>query len=100
MADYDFDLFVIGAGSGGVRAARLAATERGQGRRGRGVSSRRHLRDPRLRPQEVHGLRQRGHQPAEDGQGLMAGPSVRPSSTGRASSTTRTSRSPVCRGST
>lgn len=25
MADYDFDLFVIGAGSGGVRAARMAA---------------------------------------------------------------------------
>ena len=25
MADYDFDLFVIGAGSGGVRAGRLAA---------------------------------------------------------------------------
>ena len=25
MADYDFDLFVIGAGSGGVRASRLAA---------------------------------------------------------------------------
>ena len=25
MADYDFDLLVIGAGSGGVRAARLAA---------------------------------------------------------------------------
>src|SRR6187549_1724118 len=25
MADHDFDLFVIGAGSGGVRAARLAA---------------------------------------------------------------------------
>ena len=25
MAEYDFDLFVIGAGSGGVRAARLAA---------------------------------------------------------------------------
>ena len=25
MADYDFDLFVIGAGSGGVRAARLSA---------------------------------------------------------------------------
>ncbi len=25
MADYDFDLFVIGAGSGGVRAARIAA---------------------------------------------------------------------------
>ena len=24
MASYDFDLFVIGAGSGGVRAARLA----------------------------------------------------------------------------
>ena len=25
MAGYDYDLFVIGAGSGGVRAARLAA---------------------------------------------------------------------------
>jgi len=25
MAEYDFDLFVIGAGSGGVRAGRLAA---------------------------------------------------------------------------
>src|SRR5580698_1217623 len=25
MADYDYDLFVIGAGSGGVRAGRLAA---------------------------------------------------------------------------
>jgi glutathione reductase (NADPH) len=25
MADYDYDLFVIGAGSGGTRAARIAA---------------------------------------------------------------------------
>jgi glutathione reductase (NADPH) len=25
VAEYDFDLFVIGAGSGGVRAARMAA---------------------------------------------------------------------------
>ena len=25
MANYDYDLFVIGAGSGGVRAARVAA---------------------------------------------------------------------------
>jgi glutathione reductase (NADPH) len=25
MADYDYDLFVIGAGSGGVRASRIAA---------------------------------------------------------------------------
>ena len=25
MSDFDFDLFVIGAGSGGVRAARIAA---------------------------------------------------------------------------
>lgn len=25
MADFDFDLFVIGGGSGGVRAARMAA---------------------------------------------------------------------------
>ena len=27
MADYDYDLFVIGAGSGGVRAARLTALD-------------------------------------------------------------------------
>ena len=27
MTDYDYDLFVIGAGSGGVRAARLAALD-------------------------------------------------------------------------
>ena len=26
MADYDYDLFVIGAGSGGVRGARMAAS--------------------------------------------------------------------------
>lgn len=26
MSQFDFDLFVIGAGSGGVRAARMAAT--------------------------------------------------------------------------
>ena len=26
MAEYDYDLFVIGAGSGGVRAARIAAS--------------------------------------------------------------------------
>ncbi len=26
MADFDFDLFVIGAGSGGVRASRVAAS--------------------------------------------------------------------------
>ena len=25
MTDFDFDLFVVGAGSGGVRAARIAA---------------------------------------------------------------------------
>jgi len=27
MSDFDFDLFVIGAGSGGVRAARMAAAK-------------------------------------------------------------------------
>jgi len=26
MTDFDYDLFVIGAGSGGVRAARIAAS--------------------------------------------------------------------------
>ena len=56
---YDYDLFVIGAGSGGVRAARIAA---GHGARVgdlRGLPGRRHLRDPRLRAQEAPGLRLR-----------------------------------------
>ena len=29
MSEYDYDLFVIGGGSGGVRAARIAAAEGG-----------------------------------------------------------------------
>ncbi len=49
---------------GGVRAARLAAMSGAKGRRGRGVPGGRHLRDPRLRAQEVHGLRQRGARPS------------------------------------
>ena len=55
---FDVDLFVIGAGSGGVRAARIAAGygARVDGRRG--VPHRRHLRHPRLRAQEAAGLRQ------------------------------------------
>ena len=56
MANHDYDLFVIGAGSGGVRAARIAAGLRRQGGHRRGVSRRRHLRDPRLRAEEAAGL--------------------------------------------
>ena len=53
MSPYDYDLFVIGAGSGGVRAARLARRlRRARGDR-RGVPRRRHLRDPRLRAEEA-----------------------------------------------
>jgi choline dehydrogenase-like flavoprotein len=55
MADHDVDLFVIGAGSGGVRAARVAA---GYGARVMIAEEfRRHLRDPWLRPEEAPGLR-------------------------------------------
>ncbi len=53
MAEYDYDLFVIGAGSGGVRAARTRRRARRQGRHRRGISHRRHLRDPRLRAEEA-----------------------------------------------
>ena len=56
MTDFDYDLFVIGAGSGGVRASRIAASHGAQGGGGRGVPDRRHLRDPRLRAQEAAGL--------------------------------------------
>ena len=57
MADPDFDLFVIGGGSGGVRAARMAAqlgVARGAGR-GRGAG--RDLRERRLHSQEALQLR-------------------------------------------
>ena len=47
MSDFDYDLFVIGGGSGGVRAARVASGF-GQSCNCRGVSLRRDLRDPRL----------------------------------------------------
>ncbi len=57
MADYDVDLFVIGGGSGGVRAARIAARA-WRARHGRGgISPRRHLRHPRLRAEKASGLR-------------------------------------------
>ena len=54
---YDFDLFVLGAGSGGVRAARMAALSGAKRRHCRGTPRRRNLRHPRLYSQEVHGLR-------------------------------------------
>ena len=34
MSTYDYDLFVIGAGSGGVRASRMSAAYGGAGGRG------------------------------------------------------------------
>ncbi len=54
---FDYDLFVIGGGSGGVRAARTAAASRGEGGAGRGKPDGRHLRDPWLRAEEADGLR-------------------------------------------
>jgi glutathione reductase (NADPH) len=59
MRTFDFDLFVIGGGSGGVRAARMAGADRcprGAGRSGR---ARRHLRQRRLHSQEALQLRRR-----------------------------------------
>ena len=74
MTHYDYDLFVIGGGSGGVRAARVSAVARQARGHRRGIPLRRHLRHPRLRAEEVSGLRLavfrdvRGRAPA------MAGP--------------------------
>ena len=59
MSEFETDLFVIGAGSGGVRAARIAAGSRREGRHRRGVPRRRHLRHSRLRAQEALCLRRR-----------------------------------------
>ena len=60
----DFDLFVIGAGSGGVRAARVAAAHGAKVAIAEEHQGRRDLRDPRLRAQEAARLRRafcRGH---------------------------------------
>ena len=56
MSEFDVDLFVIGAGSGGVRAARDRGRLRRAGHGGGGIPRRRHLRDPRLRAEEAAGL--------------------------------------------
>ena len=53
---YDYDLFVIGAGSGGVRAARRAAAAGARVAIAEVGPRRRHLRHPRLRAEEAAGL--------------------------------------------
>ena len=59
MPDTDFDLFVIGGGSGGVRAARMAA-QRGAARGARrGGGAGRHLRQRGLHPEEALQLSRR-----------------------------------------
>ena len=100
MARYDYDLFVIGAGSGGVRAARLAAMSGARVGGRRGAPGRRHLRDPRLRAEEVHGLRQRVLRDVQGRRGLRLVEVASRRSTGPASSRPRTSRSPGSRAST
>ena len=80
---YDYDLFVIGAGSGGVRAARLAAMA------GARVAVAEEYRvggtcvDPRLRAQEVHGLRQGVLAELQDGARLRLDRRRAPASTGQ-----------------
>ena len=53
MAEFDVDLFVIGGGSGGVRAARIAAGHGAARHDRRRIPDGRHLRDPRLRAEEA-----------------------------------------------
>ena len=53
----DFDLFVIGGGSGGVACARRAASHGAKVGLAEQQPGRRHLRDPRLRAQEADALR-------------------------------------------
>ena len=100
MAGYDYDLFVIGGGSGGVRAARVAAGARQARRHRRGIPLRRHLRHPRLRAEEAlclclaisRAFRRRGR--------LWLDGAARRVSTGRRWSPTRTARSAAWKRST
>ena len=57
MPRYDFDMFTIGAGSGGVASSRRAGSLWRARCDLRGQPGRRHLRDPRLRAEEAAGLR-------------------------------------------
>ena len=57
MARYDFDLFTIGAGSGGVRASRMSARYGARVAVAEERDARRHLRERRLHPEEAAGLR-------------------------------------------
>ena len=57
MSGPDFDLFIIGAGSGGVRAARMAAQRGARVAVAEDARARRHLRQPRLHPEEAVQLR-------------------------------------------
>ena len=64
MAEFDVDLFVIGGGSGGVRAARIAAGHGARVMIAEEYRDGRHLRDPRLRAEEA--VRARLACPARD----------------------------------
>ncbi len=77
---YDYDLFVIGAGSAAARRAHRITGGRQGGHR-RGISDRRHLRDPRLRAQEAAGVRRGLPADCWPTRPVMAGP-CRPASTG------------------
>ena len=57
MARYDFDLFTIGAGSGGVRASRMSARYGARVAIAEETRARRHLRERRLHPEEAARLR-------------------------------------------
>ena len=65
----EVDLFVIGAGSGGVPPPHRVRLWREGDDRG-GVSRRRHLRDPRLRAEEAAGLRLAFAEEFEDAAGF------------------------------
>ena len=50
---FDFDLFTIGAGSGGVRASRMSARYGARVAIAEETRPRRHLREPRLLPKKL-----------------------------------------------
>ena len=100
MAEFDLDLFVIGGGSGGVRAARVAA---GHGARVAIAEIQPvgwHVRDPRLCAEEADGVRERGQPNAPRSRAARAGPSRPRASIGGRSSRPKTKRSRVSKRST
>ena len=100
MTAFDYDLFVIGGGSGGVRAGAAGGSDGKARRHRRGIPFRRNLRHPRLRAEEALRLRVAVSRTFRGFGRLRLDAWARATSTGRRWSPTRIRRSSASRACT